>query len=419
MPMGTHLRHIQSRRRIIRSTVVLAVVAIVAVMLLSSMSAQLNSRPSTSAASTNVASASTPDITGATTSSQELVMAESSLAGGSGPSAGQPWSCSSPSVGGSADCTGSGASAASPSARYGANLVYDVKDGYVLLFGGYGASGFRADTWKFVGGSWTKLSPATHPTARDYAAMTYDAKDGYVLLFGGYNASAFPLDDTWKFVGGSWTELSADSLDYGLYGASMTYDVKDGYVVLFGGIWYCGGPPEWCPSGGTYKFVGGTWTGLSPAKWPSPRADAAMTYDAKDGYVLLLGGTGWNGQPEDYTWIYHADTWKFVGGSWTELSPATHPTARSDAVMTYDVKDGYVVLFGGSGASGYRADTWKFVGGSWTRLSPATHPTARSDAVMSYDAKDGYVVLIGGSGVSGYLADTWKFVGGSWTELID
>ena len=348
MPMGARLRNVQSRRRITRSTVVLAVVAIVAVMLLSSVSAQLNSRPSISIASRAVARASTPYVTGptnalsqssptlasasdfnsiamvtgggrpvdgswsgapapadATNPSQELVMAESSLAAGSRPSAGQPWSCSLSSVGGSVDCAASGVSAASPSARYGANLVYDAKDGYVLLFGGLGASGFRADTWKFVGGSWTRLSPATHPTARYGAAMTYDAKDGYVLLFGGYESpDDFTVGDTWKFVGGAWTELSAVSPPEARYFAAMTYDAKDGYVVLFGG----NTPLSTVQHNDTWKFVGGAWTNITGSAGPMPgQSYTSMTYDPADAKVVMLGN------------VYYPYTWTFSGGKWTEL----------------------------------------------------------------------------------------------------
>jgi hypothetical protein len=36
--------------------------------------------------------------------------------------------------------------------------------------------------------------------------------------------------------------------------------------------------------------------------------------------------------------------------------------------MTYDAKDGYALLFGGSGSTGMLSDTWKFVGGAWKKL---------------------------------------------------
>jgi hypothetical protein len=142
---------------------------------------------------------------------------------------------------------------------------------------------------------------------------------------------------------------------------------------------------------------------------PTTRGDASMTYDAKDGYVVMFGGA-----TKSYTLL--SGTSKFVGGKWTMLSPSVHPTARFNAVMAYDSKDRYVVLFGGAEKSGVSNDTWKFVGGTWTKITTAQSPPARYDAVMTYDSKDGYLVLFGGYGYAGILNDTWTFVGGVWTN---
>src|SRR5579864_2096672 len=45
-----------------------------------------------------------------------------------------------------------------------------------------------------------------------------------------------------------------------------------------------------------------------------------------------------------------------------------HPSARWAASMTYDARDGYTVLFGGSNGSRIFTDTWMFRAGTWTRL---------------------------------------------------
>ena len=39
--------------------------------------------------------------------------------------------------------------------------------------------------------NWTQLFPATSPSARSYVAMAYDAVSRKVLLFGGYGASGY------------------------------------------------------------------------------------------------------------------------------------------------------------------------------------------------------------------------------------
>jgi Galactose oxidase, central domain len=135
---------------------------------------------------------------------------------------------------------------------------------------------------------------------------------------------------------------------------------------------------------------------------PPARSGAAMTFDAKDGYVLLFGGL-------NQSQVFN-DTWKFAAGVWTKLSPAHSPPPNYLTGMTYDAKSRYVVLLDGN-------QTWKYSGGAWTRLSPLRTPPTRYASTMTYDAKDGYVLLFGGVSPSGFLYDTWKFAGGQWTNI--
>ena len=296
-----------------------------------------------------------------------------------------------------------------PPARMDAMMTYDAHDGYVLLFGGTNVAGNEfGDTWTYKAGTWTKLTLATHPQARDGGYMTYDAKDGYVVLFGGCGPVTCPLGDTWKFVGGHWTQLFPTKHPSPRIGGSLAYDAKDGYAVLFGGT----NAHSSVALGDTWKFVGGAWTQLTTTMSPPARFQGMMTYDTLDGYVLLFGGTNVAGTE-------FGDTWTFSGGAWTKLSLTNHPVARDSAMMTYDPKDSYVVLFGGGTASGDSATTWKFASGAWTQLFPSTHPSARDSGVMAYDAADSYAVLFGGSNTSGTTAygDSWGFVTGGWTKL--
>src|SRR5439155_27344629 len=97
---------------------------------------------------------------------------------------------------------------------------------------------------------------------------------------------------------------------------------------------------------------------------------------------------------------------------------STVPPSRFGAVMTYDAADGYLLLFGGaSTVSGNSADTWKFKGGAWKQLTPVTSPPGRNDAVMTFDAANGYVLLFGGLGFGGDLGDAWRFRAGHWTHV--
>ncbi len=298
-----------------------------------------------------------------------------------------------------------------PASRYGAGMAYDAKDGYVVLFGGYTLKSYLSDTWKFSGGVWTKLTPSVHPSARFDPVMTYDAADGYVVLFGGYNGTT-SLNDTWTFSAGQWTERSPVTHPSARFAASFAFDPADNYTVLFGGATITSGTNKF--DFDTWRFSGGAWTELHLGTHPSARGTSGLAYDAADGYLVLFGGCGsligFCGHPD-------RDTWKFVGGHWTNIS-SPGPSARGAPAMTYDAADGYLLLFGGANNSTTFNDTWTFLGGAWTEISPATHPYGLAVASITDDPSAGYVVLFGGYHIPAKVKDdTWSFVGGTWTKV--
>ncbi|MCI4344616.1 MAG: kelch motif-containing protein [Thermoplasmata archaeon] len=375
------------------------------------------------------------------------------------PSAGQTWSYRSGSWTELTPTT-------SPPASTGASFADDTGDGYMVLFGGDTASYPRGsnDTWKFVGGSWTELTPVTAPSARSQAGLAYDAYDGYLLLFGGMATSYYiALNDTWNFTKGNWTQMAPahsppvpqpDAFSYDandqeiLYttayswnattletlwafksgdwsavsytsgpiqrlDAATAYDAGSAYLVLFGGIGVS-------PLADTWSFSGGGWTNHTPPT-PPPRANAATAYDAADGYEVMFGGSTC-ATPSSSTCPDHGDTWAYtVQGAWINLTPNPSPPARERAGMVYDAADGYILLFGGDAAGQALNDTWKFLAGTWTQLAPSKAPSIRTAGTMVFDAADGYVLLFGGDAAltfpyAGDYRDTWSFVGGVWTN---
>ncbi|MCI4369353.1 MAG: kelch repeat-containing protein, partial [Thermoplasmata archaeon] len=131
-----------------------------------------------------------------------------------------------------------------------------------------------------------------------------------------------------------WTNVTggANGPTGGFGGAGMTFDPPDNETVLFGGL---EGPAYGAaysfPVNSTYLYRGGNWSGLTGTA-PSARWAIVddLTYDAKDGYVLLFGGRDGNAGL--------SDTWKFSGGNWTDLTSniSTSPPGRYAASMTYD-----------------------------------------------------------------------------------
>jgi hypothetical protein len=153
----------------------------------------------------------------------------------------------------------------------------------------------------------------------------------------------------------------------------------------------------------------GLWTQLSPASPPSARSGASIAYDPGTGQTILFGGNA-NGTAE-------GDTWSWTGTTWTALSPATSPAARYDAAMAYDPATSQLLLFGGYDGTNYYADTWAWTGTTWTELTPTASPTVRAGASLAYDTSSSQMILFGGYNGSSYLQDTWTWSGTTWTQL--
>ncbi len=297
-----------------------------------------------------------------------------------------------------------------PSPRYGAAMVDDVSDGYVLLFGGgttppSGGVVVFGDTWIFTNGQWSNITTVVGhaPPPRVDAGIAYDAADGYVVMFGGTTGvgGGAVLNDTWTYHDQVWSEVTGGPSPSARTGAAMTADAATGAVVLFGGC-----VPQNCTAGAdndTWTFHGGAWSRLSPVgPVPPARARASFAYDASDGELVLYGGGTATAR--------FNDTWEMRDGNWTELHPAVAPSDRSIAGMVYDPAVGALVLFGGKYFGDFYADTWAFTGGNWTIVSAVylNAPSPRGDPGMVYDPQMGCVLMIGGETFfPGTLNDTW------------
>lgn len=310
---------------------------------------------------------------------------------------------------------------AGPSPRAGAQLAFDAADGYLVLYGGENASSVGtvcgagcatdyAQTWIGTGSGWRALN-TTEPPARSGESMTYDAADGYVLLFGGQLACATPpcpvSGDTWAFRGGRWSEI-ATSGPAPRFDAAMTYDAGDGYVLLFGGELANG-----TVTNTTWRYAGGAWSPV-PAGGPAPDPYiTSMTYDPADGYVLLLGTSGatTGGNPANVTWTYR-------GGIWTEAPTTGNLPFLWGAWLGYDPAAGYIVLLGQQvfGSQGALVNaTWGYLGGSWFPVATRNPPLALGLSTLAYDPLDGALYTFGGefwpngTQAGGLSNETWRF----------
>jgi hypothetical protein len=307
-----------------------------------------------------------------------------------------------------------------PSARWGPNMVYDSKDGYVLLFGGSDA---RSDTWAFSTGVWTQLSISPAPGPRAHAGFAYDTADGYAVLFGGQYKGIL-YGDTWTYSGGVWTNitLTAGKGPSGRTAPGMTYDSADGYVLLFGGMNSAGKTP-----GDTWEFSHGQWKNVTGTTGATPLARFAegLVYDATDGYTLMYGG--WGVQKGIKNKALN-DSWEFLGGVWKQLHPLTNPGLRWFVGMTFDSRDGYILQFGGINDSGVKSNwntppyTWTYHAGTWTNVTNLSDaPGHRFAEGLVDDPAAGNVLMFGGLNstavVAHSLSDTWTFSSTVWKNI--
>lgn len=228
----------------------------------------------------------------------------------------------------------------SPPPLLGAQMAYDEKDHYVVMFGGFHHVNV-AYTWTFVGGTWTNITTPTHPPANFSGSMAYDVKGRSVIWYGG--------NYTWKFSRGAWRNITTSGPhppDLG--GSMMAWDPNAGSLVLFGGA---PGLYSYQSLNDTWEFSGGHWTNVTGTVAPSGRELGQMTFDPKLGGLILFGGYG--------TTVFK-DTWLFSNGTWTNLNLVNHPLGRGQGAMAYDSKNHYLVLFGGATTVAYYSnDTWK------------------------------------------------------------
>jgi hypothetical protein len=317
------------------------------------------------------------------------------------------------------------AASLSPSARADMALTYDSADGYVVGFGGCacpvngGTGGVLSDTWKFASGNWTELATNATPPARSLAGLVYDASDGYVLMFGGQGATT-TYNDTWEFTGGGWTHITPVRSPPWSTGATMAYDAADNYVLLVTGAF----------PASTWTYHAGRWTNLTALGDRTLDGAAAnpIVYDSTDHYLVLFGTAHRPGNGATYPFLL-PDTWTFRGGNWSNVTGlvGTPPAARTMASVADYAPGSSVLLFGGSQAwdavSGDLNDTWSYANHSWTELFPAISPDSRTDMTGTYDPAVSADVFFGGwSGTAvpplacdpnGPCGDTWLWSNGS------
>lgn len=338
----------------------------------------------------------------------------------------------------------------SPPPEVAAPMAYDVADRGVVLLDSQYAGTASCDTWEFARGNWNNVCPATSPGPRAYAAMKYDPSIGGLILFGGLGCPTPScttntyLNETWQFKSGNWTQLNPTASPPPQRSMVSVYDGFDNYLIILGG-------DDKYVRGGTgigWLFANGTWTKFTAAvPWTSYlNAYGDLCFDASLHEVLyVLGGRLWTYQSGTwsatvlnlptptlqfpailtYDWadgytlaVWEGTTWSFDGVHWTDLTFTVPVTPSGAQAMTYDSRDGYVLLYADATINRTtQSRTWSYLHGAWTPLNSSPAPSPRMSPGMVYDDSDGYVILLGGSCGQGLCGDMWNFSRGNWTNI--
>ena len=212
----------------------------------------------------------------------------------------------------------------------------------VLLFGGALAGGYGNDTWTYdvSDKAWRMENTQVWPSARVYHAMASVSQDGgvvtseKVILFGGYGASGY-LNDTWAYdAGGEWIVKSPAMSPSPRKGGEMAAISGIDVLVLFGGneSGLVETDDTWI-----YDVSDDAWTlAVPPGGSPSARRGQGMGSILGSDEVLLFG-------PDNQTWVYGLGR-----NEWTQKLLTLGPSERyiSHGVISIDGTD-QLLLFGG------------------------------------------------------------------------
>jgi hypothetical protein len=258
--------------------------------------------------------------------------------------------------------------------------------------------------------SWTKMDPISAPFTRWLHSMVYDSANERTILFGGWPGA--DDDETWVYnlTDNTWTNKNPTTKPSARSLHSMAYDSVHERTILFGG-WNVGGYNDetW-----VYNLTDNSWTNMTiTGNKPSARRYHSMTYDSTHDRTILFGGDDAGGD-DDETWVYN-----LTDNTWTNMTPATSPSARSMHSMIYDSAYDRVVLFGGDDAVGYNNETWVYnlTDNTWTNMTTTgDKPSKRSGHSMAYDSAHDRTILFGGTAGGD---ETWVYnlADNTWTNM--
>lgn len=250
-------------------------------------------------------------------------------------------------------------------------VAYDASADRIILYNPFDAEGSGLavpETWAFDPrtGAWENRQAANTPSARWGTHMVYDVRAGKTVLFGGGSlATWLPLDETWTYdyAANAWSRLETPSAPPALNYGAMTYDPLAGRVVLFSGNCWDDLGNTWNTDQTWVLDVGrAAWRQVAAGQGPSARNYHRLVCDPRLGLILMFGGCTGTDMPDDPL-IPQNDTWVFhtFSGTWWRLETEGTPSPRGWHTMEFSERAGVAVVFGGgSSREAATNEAWTF-----------------------------------------------------------
>ncbi len=343
-----------------------------------------------------------------------------------------------------------------PAPRRFHSSVYDPASNRLILFGGCLAGTCQSVTqstnevWVLTNANgvgtpaWIQLTPTGPlPPARFLHVAAYDTATNRMIVWSGDSTlvSAPDLTDVWVLtnangLGGTpaWVPLfpTGGPPPGGTFpGREFTSAVYDGItnrMIVFGGATCdpCGGRNDvWVLTNANGLGGAPAWLELFPSgAAPSARYLNSSTFDSAGNRLMISSGVGPGGEIAGDTWVLAnatglaRSTGMPATPVWTSLPDG--PEARAFHAAAYDPLSNRMVVFGGSGNSGYRNDVWVLDNANgagsgqaaWSLAAPmGTPPDARVVFYhyQLYDPATRRLLVFGGDDDTGApaLTDYW------------
>lgn len=287
-----------------------------------------------------------------------------------------------------------------PALRVGATMAYGSARDELILVGANKTTG-TAETYRWSGSAWTKLSPATHPACVAQGALVDQRHTGRLVQVGGVCFSGETIvsrtNETWTWDGTNWTKDASNTTPGQVFGHAIAYDARVQNVIIFGGV-------DVEERQMTYAYRDRWKAVFVVAATPGPRSLAVGALDPLTREVILYGGL-------DRT-LNHFDFWRRSRDLWSEIGARPPSCSYPAGSLDTDRKQFVIVCEGGS-VSEWNGSEWK----TYKDFDDDEQPPIRRLSSVAYDPVSKKTYLFGGYELNVYYREMWAWNGTSWEEV--